>query len=562
MNSFRCPRRRIAGAVGALTLGIGCLVFSMHEVVRAEDDADKKTKQDVIRNAKDTTVITGPVDAAGYVDYVQAVNERHSKGVTPENNFEVVVRSVLPPDEISEDMRDEYFSRIGMPTPKEDARFYTDYITFVLKGSTDRKERDQAFDEHAIITNSPWAAQDHPAAADWVAEYGKDLDRLCQGSLRSRFYAPYLAGDVFAAQPAPRMISILLPSVQQQREIARGLTIRAMGRIHTGDLDGAWNDIQAMHRIARHIGSGFTLIEGLVAIAIDNIALQAEIHVLNSPALTKDRAARFLNDLKQLQPIQPMADKMDYGERFMGLDTVVTLARNADQHGLFKILRMIGDLSDVSKPDSPYVLVAARKDEKDIKATGRLAIDWNATLLLMNGWYDRLVKSAREPDFKRRRALFESIETDIKAMAAETRDTQKMLQNMSLKGTPKAVGEAIGKVLIALLLPAVDAARGAEDMATARADVIRLAFAVRNYTLDEKSLPKSPADLTPQYLKAIPQDTCSGDALKYIVNDDEIRIYSVGRNGVDDNGRTPEDTRRDGIPSTEWDDIVVRVSRM
>ncbi|MCA9069212.1 MAG: hypothetical protein KDA84_09830, partial [Planctomycetaceae bacterium] len=272
--------------------------------------AKKVSKQTVIRISKETTRITEPLDNEGYVDYVQALNDRYSKDVTPQNNYEVVVRSVMPPTEISEPIRQEYFSRLGIPVPDEQARFYQDFITFTVDGKKDQMLTDGVIKEHDVIVSQPWTAADHPRAAKWVRKFGDDLDKLVEGSKRAKFYTPYIAGEVSEAEPYPRVISLLLPSAQQQRDIARGLSIRAMGRIGAGDLDGAWNDLQAMHRVARHVGQGFSLIENLVGIAINAMAFQGEIQILKSPKLTVPQIKRFLANSQAQKPLPPMADNI------------------------------------------------------------------------------------------------------------------------------------------------------------------------------------------------------------------------------------------------------------
>src|SRR5712664_4809777 len=46
---------------------------------------------------KDTTYVTGPLDKDGYIDYPAALNERLGKGVTPENNANVLIWKALGP---------------------------------------------------------------------------------------------------------------------------------------------------------------------------------------------------------------------------------------------------------------------------------------------------------------------------------------------------------------------------------------------------------------------------------------------------------------------------------
>jgi hypothetical protein len=65
-----------------------------------------------------------------------------------------------------------------------------------------------------------------------------------------------------------------------------------------------------------------------------------------------------------------------------------------------------------------------------------------------------------------------------------------------------------------------------------------------------------------RYLEEISSDPLSGAPLKYIVKDKGLLLYSVGRNGVDDQGQTRDDAEQEEVAiQPEWDDITVRVGR-
>lgn len=515
-------------------------------------------RQTAVTNGKDTTVLLSPVDREGYIDYVKALNDQFSVGVTPENNFEVIVRQVLSPNEISEDMRMEYFAHIGLPAPREGIAYYEDFITWTLDGSPDPAHRNRLFDEHSVLTTRPWKYEEHPEATQWLERFGPDIDRLAEGSKRSQFYAPYLSYPLDESEPVPRVISILLPSVQQQREIARAFAIRAYGRIAEGDLESAWKDCQAMHRVAVHVASGCTIIENLVGIAIRSIAFEVESSILKSSDLTHEQAVLFLADLKKRQPLDPIWKKIDVAERYMGLDAVLTLARHGKKHGFFRVLKMINDLSDISGSGVSATLVSRQDEARNRQKTDPQPIDWDTTLRYLNGWYDRLAEAAAEKDYTKRKRLFAEIDQDLQKLKTDATSVQKMLENVAQNGTKKAMGRGIGNILVALLLPAVDMARRAEDESRARGEVLRVGFALRVRELAGADRAESLKDLVPEFLSSVSSDACSGGQLHYIPKDNGFWVYSVGRNGRDDLGRTRDD---DGNPSgvdLRWDDIVIR----
>src|SRR5260370_37938042 len=67
----------------------------------------------------ETTYITEPLDKDGYPDYVTALNQRLSQGVTPENNANVLIWQALGPHPEGTTMPAEYFQRLRVPEPPE-----------------------------------------------------------------------------------------------------------------------------------------------------------------------------------------------------------------------------------------------------------------------------------------------------------------------------------------------------------------------------------------------------------------------------------------------------------
>ena len=520
--------------------------------------SDTPKKQTVLRISPQTTRITEPLDERGFVDYVKAVDQMASRGVTTENNFEVVLRRVLGPEEIPEVMRKEYYQRLGIAISR--ANFFISYSDF---RKLDNKP--SSLTDFNRGYEAPWTADDLPHLARWLHSVDGKLDTLVSGSKRARYYTPYLAGLPGDSEEYPRMISMLLPSVQGHREVARSLRIRANLNISEGDLEAAWNDVMAIYRISRLTAQGITLIEALVGIAIDGMAFETTLEILNSRALTDNQARRFLVDLKQLPRPTPMAKKLDIGERFMGLDALQTLARQPD---LLKTLQLIKELAGVALPapavagndrsefgNGTTLVVVQEKGNGPAPAPG---IDWNVTAVLLNGWYDRLVAAAREGDFQQRRQLFAKIDIDIKQLTMNASSASAALLKI-LKGKPdQQVGRMIGEVLVTLLIPVINAVSQAEQEQLTRMDVLRLAFAAEVHRRELGVFPAELSKLVPEFLDQIPRDRMSGNPLRYNVVNQNMILYSLGRNGRDDRGRGYGDDSDDNPQG--WDDIVVRIS--
>ena len=81
-------------------------------------------------------------------------------------------------------------------------------------------------------------------------------------------------------------------------------------------------------------------------------------------------------------------------------------------------------------------------------------------------------------------------------------------------------------------------------------DVLRVAVAAERYRLKNGSFPAKAADLVPDFLPAVPIDPCDGQPLRFKATAEELIVYSVGKDGVDNGGQETK-------PSEP--DIVVRV---
>ena len=100
-------------------------------------------------------------------------------------------------------------------------------------------------------------------------------------------------------------------------------------------------------------------------------------------------------------------------------------------------------------------------------------IDWNVTLQVLNGWYDKMVTASREPDWQQRQTQFQAIDHEIRQLRTDVTKSQKMLESISTQGSRKAIGEAMGNILVVTLLPHTSLSRQREDRISGRAGTLR-----------------------------------------------------------------------------------------
>lgn len=94
-----------------------------------------------------------------------------------------------------------------------------------------------------------------------------------------------------------------------------------------------------------------------------------------------------------------------------------------------------------------------------------------------------------------------------------------------------------GRMMAGLLLPAITTVERAQTRVEANAMVLRAAFAAQLHLLRTGEIPTTLSVLDPDGSLDF-SDPFTGAPLRTVVDDRGLVIYSVGINGVDDNGRT------------------------
>jgi len=361
----------------------------------------------------------------------------------------------------------------------------------------------------------------------------KPLVVVMEATRRPEYFNP-LVSPRSEKEPGS-LIESLVPSVQKCRELASALTARAMLRVAEGKFDDAWQDLLACHRLARLLGRGASIIEGLVGIALDTIASHADLAYLARAKLTSKQVQDRLKDLQALPPMPSMLDQIDITERFTYLEMVQLIRRGGPG--------MLGGLTG-KNGKTPKATV------EELKAMA--LIDWEPALRKGNRYYDKLTDALRRKNRVVREQAFDRFEDDLKALRVQTMKLETLAKIMEGKDVDKAVGKAIGDVLIGLLLPAVRKVQNAHDRSEQVQRNLHVAFALAAYQRDHGNYPAKLDALAPKYLATVPNDLFSGKALVYRFAEKGYLLYSVGVNGQDEGGRSFDDD-----PS--GDDLPVRM---
>ncbi len=475
----------------------------------------------------DTTVIDGPINPDGTINYLAYLNEKLSEGVTPENNFAVDVALTMGEDAWpSEALREKVMKGLGIKMPA-DGPFFVRFPLFLGGKDVKRTPDGRGWDRVYDASEGPWTAEQYPEVKHWLNEQDQALDRIVESvNQKDRYYFPLVVSE-----ENPEAIEMaLLPWLSQLRSIARSLKARAEWNIAAGELDNAWSDVQAMHRMANHTMRESHIVSWLVGVSIHNMALSVVDDVLSSDRLTARFAKRAIADSRSTAILPDIVVQLDVGSRLGSLDALLHCWKGR------------GGVFELSEPT--YSLMA-----KD-------GFDPNVTLGESNRQMDRLIEAAGIPDPRLRIQAMDQIDKEIgelylHAIAMLGGDVKAIaaIRNQMLEGNVYTVAATYLFLGQTFVRPApVVRVQVAAQM---RLQLQPVALAIGGYHAEHGDYPPNLNALAPEYLDSLPIDFATGELPVYRVEDGAAVVYSLGTDLEDDGGA-------DGHPDG---DIVFRIER-
>jgi hypothetical protein len=509
--------------------------------------------------SKETTYITEPLRSDGYPDYIAALDQRFHRGVTPENNAAVLFWKAMGPAAIFKEYRERYFEMLGMPPLPEQGRYYiTSNDHVILNEDSDATapagQRSKMLQEQIweAAVKRPWSKQEFPVWAAWIAGNEESLALVVEASKRPRRYDPLVAG-----RKVP-MIAVFQPTHTGYRDAGDALVARAMLRLDEGKVDEAWEDVLACYRLGRLLGQGPTLVERLAANRISETAWGGHRALLRHAGLTAARIAKMRRDVDGLPPMPRLGDLFDAAERFTLLDTVATAARDAR-------------LSPAAVARSLAFMEKSGLDAWDreswklvFESTGDAGIDWDLVFRMVNARCDQCIAVVCKPAGVARREAAKLFDKNAAEMLKSV--CEKGPENAAPEDARKSRSRRLGWAFLAEFPLNLATFIDANDRATMRCELTRLAIALAAYRTDRGAQAAKLADLTPQYIVTVPKDIFNDADLHYRAENGGYLLYSVGSNGKDDGGKSYED-REKGKDYDEmqkrgqaYDDLTVRIS--
>lgn len=463
--------------------------------------------------ARDTTVILGPRDRYGYPDYLAALNLRTQMGVSHQNNAARAIFLTLAPN---------YLRAFNRQTEAElGISWFEPRHVF-----ENRPEPVKGSNVEAAL-NRPWKAHEFHSLKLWLEINQEALLAVHQASRLTAWYAPKFANG----QPAMLYAELLI--TQQLQAICEALRVRAMLRIGEGELESAWDDVLAIHKLALLQAQDHHFMTHAIAHEAEHGAFVCEQALLRSSELTPELIDRIRRELAVLPDMPGIASALNYGERYALLDSICLFAKlgtHAFKRRSFSNLGQLENSFTQGSLDFWFIHF----------------VNWNRVLRTANKWVDDAIARVEiKSDAERARALNEFGEkiraTKLKPFENNNwipRSTNWMVYWPLLR---KQVTQWVADQIVTVIFPHVTGVASTHSRCRAERDLANVGWALAAYHASHNSYPDKLEVLVPRFLPRVPLDRMCDQPLKYQSNGQRFKLYSVGVNQLDDEGRTEAD---------------------
>ncbi|MBN2189644.1 MAG: hypothetical protein JW728_00345 [Candidatus Aureabacteria bacterium] len=294
-------------------------------------------------------------------------------------------------------------------------------------------------------------------------------------------------GNKFRICQAPEVTGFdtLMPYLSAWRKIARVMTLKAIYERENGDYSGSIETCMEVLKFGNLILEyPEALIGYLVGMSIMDTGLEQLRKLVCINSVTYDELIKTAGELKEFGP---------YNNGFIRSVKVE--------------YRMVDDIIDNISSGKQNIEELVASPLPDEKVNWRL-FQPNRTKKLFADFFRRAIKEAPKPYYEIDAAYFK----DVKYAA----DKRPWMFDRN----------AVGKFLIALIIPAYDKCFELKSRMDVSLSATRFMFLCKAYEKKIGRLPDSLEELVPEYADSIPIDPFDGKPLKYSA--DEKVIYSVG----------------------------------
>jgi hypothetical protein len=349
----------------------------------------------------------------------------------------------------------------------------------------------------------------------WLTENKGILDLVIAGSKKPYYWLEYRCGE-----NSDEMMSILLPNLGGFRKLAYALRWRTLINAEQGLYEDAFDDIKACYRLGRHLKGDKTLIEQLLGIALETVAIQQLRSIISQHKIDSATLAALQRDFEEIIADEDFVISFDAEKLFMfdEIQRCFTEDRFGGGHLYPTRIMAIGD-------DIKYKIY-------DVLSEVAISPDvWLASLHVLFA----------HPNRQETREMADRFYSFCDEIA---RKTPGQLHSEAIDVEKEAAEIIRGNILMEIFVPAFSKVSRQEYANKGGIEAALTIIAILRYNQDTASFPENLEQLiTAGFLKKLPMDPYSDKLLVYKKTDNSFLLYSVGSDFTDDGGRVVRDKK-------------------
>ncbi|MHC4843692.1 MAG: hypothetical protein ACYTEE_07820 [Planctomycetota bacterium] len=430
--------------------------------------------------------------------------------INPEDEKTVSMRfrRRLPPSDVSIGL--ELCDNIKQLLSQEDGLSLTDQRKKIEEKVTDIMIR---------LVNEPYneiTSSEKSLTESWIDENQQALNLTISGTEKPYYWRQYESGS-----ETQELIAILMPNLSDYRKLGRALCWRAQLQVEQGQYEQVFTDLISCFRLGIHIRSGNkSLIEQLLGIAIQAISVDRIHQILSEHNLNAEQLALLQEEFEKVVFDENFTINMEMERLFMydEIQRRFTEDRFGGGHLYLSRLGKLGDNMTGYGVENYIADVLSF-----IEATGGRPIH-----ILFTHPNKRETKEKASQFYDFLTEAFRKTPAQLRAEGIDINEEVLVIRE--------------GNILLEIMLPALG--RVSQVLYRDKIDVeaTLTIIALIRYEKDIGEYPESLDELVSKdYLKEVPIDPFSGQAIIYKRADDGFILYGVGENFVDDGGEVVRD---------------------
>ena len=345
--------------------------------------------------------------------------------------------------------------------------------------------------------------------------------------LRGKRLLPSASSSSAASASEFPMFSILLPHLAPLRTAARILAVDMFAAAEIGDGERATRDAEAGIALSIHAQEGRFLVNDLVGVAMRRMTLGRMIALLEwKPELFTDSQLARMQAAATSVPAQLQHLNLD-SER-LGFNDVVQrmYTDNGNGDGWFR--------PSLAQMEALGLAMALGETNPD--APGDMTQRMTAASGVILAPLAALYVAGRRDMLDRYNTIISRYEEDASLPLRDFDHSRGAESDNEIEMMMGGTTDRWRWCLVSFLTPALGKASHMSAVGRAVCLATATGYAAERYRRAHGAWPNAASDLVPAFMATVPEDPWSGKPVLMSSDADGFRIWSIGRDGVDDRG--------------------------